>query len=65
LTERKPIEEMIAEGFREVGVLVFVFALLDRVIQGRITFWWTTIAVALSATLFAAGCYLERRRPNA
>jgi hypothetical protein len=65
LAERKPIEEMIAEGFREVGVLIFVFALLDRVIQGRITFWWTMTAVAVSAAFFAAGCYLERRRSNA
>jgi hypothetical protein len=56
---------MIAEGFREVGVLVFVFALLDKVVQGKITFWWTMIAVALSATCFTAGCYLERRRPDA
>lgn len=56
---------MIAEGFREIGVLIFVFAILDKMIQGKITFWWTTIAVTVSAACFTAGCYLERRRSNA
>jgi hypothetical protein len=61
---RKQLEEMAGEGFREVGVLVFVFALLDRIIDGKITPWWTVSAVAVSALFFSAGCYIERRRPD-
>jgi len=54
---------MIADGFREVGVLIFVFAILDKVISGQITGWWTVTAIVVSALFFFAGCYIERRRP--
>ena len=58
-----PIEEMIGEGFREVGVLVFVFAILDKLVAGSITGWWTATAIAVSIGFFWAGCFIERRRP--
>lgn len=61
---RKGFEEMAGEGFRDVGILVFVFALLDRIIDGKITGWWTVTAIAISAAFFLAGCYIERRRPD-
>ena len=61
---RKTVEEMIADGFREVGELVLVFALLEPIISGRITAWWSVGAVAVSAFFFFAGCYIERRRPD-
>ena len=63
MAERKPIEEMIGEAFREIGTLTFVFAILDKIISGTITGWWTVIAVVVSAGFFFAGCYVERRRP--
>jgi len=63
LKDREPIEGMIGEAFREVGILIFVFAILDKVIAGNITGWWTVAAVAVSAGFFSAGCYIERRRP--
>jgi hypothetical protein len=55
---------MIAEGFREVGVLTFVFAILDRLIDGKITTNWTLVALAVSAFFFGMGLYIERRRPG-
>jgi hypothetical protein len=62
LDERRPIEEMIGEGFREVGVLVFVFAILDKLIAGSITGGWTATAIAISLGFFWAGCFIEKRR---
>ncbi len=59
---RKNLEEMAGEGFREIGILVFVFALLDQIIDGKITPWWTVTAIAVSGLFFLAGCYIERRR---
>lgn len=61
---RRELEEMIGEGFREVGELVLVFALLERIIRGDITPWWTVSAIAVAFGFFGAGCYIERRRPN-
>jgi len=54
---------MIGEGFREVGVLVFVFAILDKLVAGSITGGWTATAIAISLRFFWAGCFIERRRP--
>lgn len=53
---------MLGEAFRDVGILVFVFALLDRIIGGKITVWWTITVIAISVGFFLAGCYLETRR---
>jgi len=61
---RKNLEEMIGEGFRGVGELILVFAILDRIIRGDITGWWTVGAIAVAVGFFSAGCYMERRRPN-
>jgi len=55
---------MAGEAFRDIGILVFVFAILDRIIDGKITPWWTVSAICISALFFLAGCYLERRRPD-
>jgi hypothetical protein len=64
LSERNTVEQMIGEGLREVGVLVLVFAILDKVIAGNITVWWTAIALAGGLLFFAGGCYIERKRRN-
>lgn len=63
-SKREPIEKMIGEAFRECGVLVFVFAILDKVISGTITPWWTVAAICVALGLFAMGVYIERRRPD-
>lgn len=61
---RRSIEDMFGEGLREVGELVLVFAILDKVIRGDITPWWTVAAIAVASALFLMGCYIERRRPD-
>jgi hypothetical protein len=61
---RKHFEEMVADGLREVGVLVFVFSILDRMIDGKITTIWTLVAIGTSGLFFCAGLYIERRRPG-
>lgn len=64
VAQKKPFEEMVGEGFRDIGILIFVFSILDTVVTGHITTWWTLAAVAISAFFFLAGCYIERRRPD-
>jgi hypothetical protein len=61
---RKNLEEMVGDGFREVGVLVFVFSLLERLIKGDAPAWWIGAAFAIATFFFLAGCYVERRRPE-
>ncbi len=53
---------MIAEGFREVGVLIFVFANLDELVAGKASIVWILSAAALGILFFVLGIYLERRR---
>ena len=62
---KKTYAEMLADALREIGVLTLVFALLDRIVAGRITMAWTVAALSLSVASFLLGCELERRRPNA
>jgi hypothetical protein len=64
LNESSTVEQMIGEGLREVGVLVLVFAILDKVIAGNITVWWTAIALLGGLLFFSGGCYIERKRHN-
>jgi hypothetical protein len=61
---RKHFEEMIADGLREAGVLVFVFSILDRLVDGKITTDWTLVAIAVGGLFFGSGLYIERRRPG-
>jgi hypothetical protein len=62
--ERKTVGEMIAEAFREIAVLVFVFAPLDRWVERRpytLSDSWKTIGSG--AILFISGIVIERGRP--
>lgn len=62
--DRKHFEEMIGDGLREIGILIFVFALLDPLISGKITLAWTLAALGVSGWFFGMGLYVERRRPG-
>jgi uncharacterized membrane protein YdbT with pleckstrin-like domain len=53
---------MIAEAFREIGVLIFVFSLLDKIVTGYMTLLWASVVVAISVAFFVAGVVLERTR---
>ena len=59
---RKSYDEMIADALREIGVLVLVFAVLDKLVVGQFSFSWNLVASFASSLLFLAGCYLERIR---
>lgn len=56
------VKKMLGEGFREVGVLIFVFALLDKLVSGTITRSWTILTMSFSTFFFCAGLLLERMR---
>jgi hypothetical protein len=62
---RKHIGEMVGEAFREVAILVLVFAPLDRWVERRpysLSDSWKTFG--LGVTLFAIGVVVERVRPE-
>ena len=62
-TERKSIAEMIGEYLREAAVLVAVFAILDKLVQGHVvTLWWSVSAISASLGLLGVGILIERRR---
>jgi hypothetical protein len=61
--EIKTVAEMIGEYLREAAVLVGVFAILDKLVEGReVTWTWLSIAIAFSGVLLAAGIVIERSR---
>jgi hypothetical protein len=61
---RKSVEEMTGEACREVGVLLAVFAMLDRIIAGHITVAWTITVALVSGVAFLLGCIIERVRTD-
>jgi hypothetical protein len=63
MPEVKTLAEMAGEGLREAGILIAVFAWLDKTVQGEPflgPFAWATLAA--SVALFTAGVVIERRR---
>jgi hypothetical protein len=61
---KESVSKMAGEAFREIGILIFVFALLDKLVSGTITTRWTVVATALSVLFFSAGVLLERIRSD-
>jgi uncharacterized membrane protein YdbT with pleckstrin-like domain len=59
---KESVNQMIAEAFREIGVLIFVFSLLDKIVTGYRTLLWASVVVAISVAFFVAGVVLERTR---
>ena len=62
--QRKTTGEMIAEAFREIAVLVFVFAPFDRWVERRpytLSDTWKTLGFGV--ILFIIGVLVERVRP--
>jgi hypothetical protein len=58
------VSKMSGEAFREIGILIFVFSLLDKLVSGTITTRWTATAIGLSVLFFGAGVFLERIRTD-
>ena len=60
---RKTVAEMMGEAFREVAVLIVVFAPLDRWVEHRAYGWtdfWQTFGIR--GILLVIGVLLERLR---
>lgn len=53
---------MIAEGVREIAVLILVFAPLDLYGEDRLTGWTVSAILAIAVALFVLGVRLERNR---
>jgi hypothetical protein len=58
----KRLEERVAEGLREAALLWFVFSLLDKLINERLTKPWMVWNSTLTLAVWLAGTYLEIRR---
>jgi hypothetical protein len=61
---KESVNQVIAETFREIGILIFVFSLLDKIVTGYMTLLWASVVVALSVTFFVAGIVIERTRSD-
>ncbi len=63
VAERKTIAEMLGEYLREAAVLVGVFAILDKLVQGdAMSSGWIIAAAITSLCLLAVGIAIERAR---
>jgi hypothetical protein len=52
---------MIGEYLREAAVLVAVFAILDKLVQGHVvTLWWSVSAISVDLSGLASS-HIERR----
>ena len=61
----KLLEERVAEGLREAALLWFVFSLLDKLVNERLTKSWMFWNGTLTLAVWLGGTYLEvRRRPE-
>jgi len=61
---RHQIKRMIAEGMREVGVLLVVFAPLDSFLsRDRLTMFGVAAILVLAALVFGFGLFLGVERP--
>ncbi len=61
----KKLEERVAEGLREAALLWFVFSLLDKLVNERLTKPWMAWNGTLTLAVWLGGTYLEiRRRPE-
>ena len=58
----KKLEERVAEGLREAALLWFVFSLLDKLVNERLTKPWMVWNGTLTLAVWIGGTYLEIRR---
>lgn len=53
--------ERVGEAARECGILWLVFSLLDKIVDGTITFPWIAVNACISVALWFSGMYIEIR----
>ena len=56
------VKDRVAEACREVALLWFVFALLDRLVVGTLTFPWAFTNGGFAIATWFAGLYIEIAR---
>jgi hypothetical protein len=59
---KKSPEEMLGEIFREAGVLVGVFGVLEELLHPQIRLGWMVTVGSASMSLMALGMMIERYR---
>jgi hypothetical protein len=62
-TGSQEVNELVkraADWAHEASVLIAVFALLDKVLRGDLTWAWTVVALAVSAFFFIGAVALDR-----
>ncbi|HEV3193383.1 MAG TPA: hypothetical protein VGY54_22905 [Polyangiaceae bacterium] len=63
MSERHEVAEMIGEAMREIGVLVAVFGMLDKILRNEgPTADWTAAVLVTALFFFVFGVTIERRR---
>jgi hypothetical protein len=61
---KESVSKMFGEALREIGVLILVFSVLDKIVAGSITIQWAVIVLLVSAISFVSGVLVERKRSN-
>lgn len=61
---KESVSKMLGEALREIGVLILVFSVLDKIVAGGITIRWAIVAFSLSAVSFSLGVLMERNRSD-
>jgi hypothetical protein len=59
---KESVSKMFGEALREIGVLILVFSVLDKIVAGSITIQWAVNVV--SAISFVSGVLVERKRSD-
>jgi hypothetical protein len=63
MNERRPVAEMIAETWREIGVLVLVFGMLDKFVHDETpSIRWAAWVISIGLFFLLGGYIIERRR---
>jgi hypothetical protein len=61
---KQSVNEMVAEALREIGVLILVFSVLDKIVAGSISVQWAAIVIFISTVAFVSGVLIERKRSD-
>jgi hypothetical protein len=61
---KESVNKMVGEALREIGVLILVFSVLDKIVAGSISVQWAAVVIFISAVSFISGVLIERKRSD-
>ncbi|HEY0160293.1 MAG TPA: hypothetical protein VGF28_23610 [Thermoanaerobaculia bacterium] len=61
LLEEKLVVLRGCDSLREIAVLWFVFAMLDKLVEDELTFGWAAVNSSVAIALWVTGTYIEVR----